>query len=368
MVNIKKIFRVVLIILTYALAGALLISYLSVYVPPDRFWLPAFFGLAFPYLMAPAFLVFLYWLLHLKKEALVLGVVILLGWGHIRHFYSSPRKQRNVRTANGFTVMTFNVRSFDIYTRGKSTHHPEREVIAFLRKTHPDILCLQEIYTSPHTVPEKKIISSLDYPYHFISYNTTHPNGVRYGMALFSRFPIIKKGVIRYRGTPNQTQYCDVAVHGDTLRIFNNHLQSTRLGGEKLRLYLRNDETQAIRSVKHISVRLKSAYPLRARQVRRLRDSVAASPFPVIVAGDFNDTPVSYTYHQLSKGLTDAFVESGKGFGKTYHGKVPSFRIDYILHDKRFSSCGYRTFHNTLSDHFAVMCTLCPPPGSPPGK
>ncbi len=362
---IKKIFRFLLIIITYTLAGALLFSYLSVYIPPDRFWLPAFFGLAFPYLMVATFVFFIYWLLHLKKEALVLGVIILLGWGHIRHFYSFPRKHSKDRPDNGFTVMTFNVRSFDIYARG-NTPHPEEEVIAFLRKAKPDILCMQEIYTSPHTVPEKKIISSLGYPYHFLSYTTTHPNGVRYGMAVFSRFPLLGKRVIRFRETPNQSQYCDVVIRGDTFRIFNNHLQSTRLGGEEFRLYIPDDETEAIRSVKNISVRLKSAYPLRARQVRRLRDSIAASPFPVIVTGDFNDTPVSYTYHQLSKGLTDAFVESGKGLGKTYHGKVPSFRIDYILHDKRFSSCNYRTFHNTLSDHFAVMCTICPPPGSLP--
>ena len=362
---IKKIFRFILIIITYVLAGALLLSYLSVYIPPDKFWPPAFFGLAFPYLVAANLIFFAYWLLRLKKEALVVGAVILLGWGHINHFYSFPWKHSKTPEEKGFSVMTFNVRSFDIYARG-GTHHPEEEVISFLRKARPDILCMQEIYTSPHTVPERKIISSLGYPYHFLSYSSTRPNGVRYGMAIFSRFPLRHRKVIHFIGTPNQTQVCDVVIRRDTLRLFNNHLQSTRLGGEEFRLYIPDDETEAIRNVKNISVRLKSAYPLRARQVRRLSDSIAASPFPVIVCGDFNDTPVSYTYHRLSKGLTDAFVESGKGFGKTYHGKVPSFRIDYILHDKRFPSSGYRTFHNTLSDHFAVMCTIYPPPGSPP--
>jgi endonuclease/exonuclease/phosphatase family metal-dependent hydrolase len=355
----RKIFRFLLVVITYLMATSLLLSYLSVYIPPDRFWLPAFFGLAFPYFMAISLLLFLYWLLRLKKESLLLGVVILLGWGHIRHFYSFTQKEKEPPEQGGFTVMTFNVRSFDIYASG-TPDHPEEEIISFLRKAKPDILCLQEIYTSPHTVPEKKILSALNYPYHFLSYASSRPNGVRSGMAIFSRYPLRRKKVIRYKGTPNQTQYCDVIIRGDTLRIFNNHLQSTRLGGQEFRLYDPNDETEAIRNVKNISVRLKSAYPLRARQVRILRDSISASPYPVIVCGDFNDTPVSYTYHQLSAGLIDAFVESGKGFGKTYHGKVPSFRIDYILHDKRFYSSGYRTFHNTLSDHFAVMCTISP--------
>jgi endonuclease/exonuclease/phosphatase family metal-dependent hydrolase len=262
--------------------------------------------------------------------------------------------------------MTFNVRSFDIYTTTGSTTHPGEEIISFLRKVNPDILCLQEIYTSPRTVPERRIIRALGYPYHFISYSSNRLNGARYGMAVFSRYPLKGKKVIRYPGSTNQTQYCDIIAGRDTLRIFNNHLQSTRLGGQELRLYYPDDESEAIRNVKNISVRLKSAYPLRAKQVRILYDTIAAAPHPVIVCGDFNDTPVSYTYHILSKDLTDAFVESGKGFGKTYHGKVPSFRIDYILHDKGIRSSGYRTFHNNLSDHFAVMCTIYPYRGSLP--
>ena len=291
-------------------------------------------------------------------------MIILLGWGHIRHFYSFPWKSSKGGGAGGITVMTFNVRSFDIYANSSITH-PEEEIISFLRKVKPDILCLQEIYTSPRTVPERKIISALGYPYHFISYNTSRSNGVRSGMAIFSRFPLKGKKVIRFEGTPNQTQYCEVLAGGDTLRIYNNHLQSTHLGGQEFRLYNPSNENETIRDVKNISLRLKDAYHQRARQVKILHDSIARSPWRVIVCGDFNDTPVSYTYHHLSRGLTDAFVESGKGFGKTYHGKVPSFRIDYILHDKKLRSTGYRTFHNTLSDHFAVMCTIYPDRGSP---
>jgi endonuclease/exonuclease/phosphatase family metal-dependent hydrolase len=361
----RKIIGLLLRGITYLLAAFLLLSYLSVYIPPDKFWPPAFFGLAFPYLLTANLLLFAYWLLRLKKESLVLLVVILLGWGHIRHFYGFPGKKNKTATGESFSVMTFNVRSFDIYAQNDNPR-PAEEIISFLRKVKPDILCLQEIYTSPHTVPEKKILSALNYPYHFLSYSTSRPNGVRYGMALFSRYPLKGKKVIHFNGTPNQTQYCDVIIGDDTLRLFNNHLQSTRLGGQEFRLYDLNDESEAIRSVKNISVRLKSAYPLRARQVKILRDSIAASPYPVIVCGDFNDTPVSYTYHHLSAGLKDAFVESGRGFGKTYHGKVPSFRIDYILHDKNYTSSEYRTFHNTLSDHFAVMCTISPDRGSPP--
>ena len=39
-------------------------------------------------------------------------------------------------------------------------------------------------------------------------------------------------------------------------------------------------------------------------------------PYPIIICGDFNDTPVSYAYQQLGDNMIDAFLESGNGIGK----------------------------------------------------
>jgi len=78
----------------------------------------------------------------------------------------------------------------------------------------------------------------------------------------------------------------------------------------------------------------------------------------VIVCGDFNDTPVSFSYHTLADGLTDAFVNSGQGIGRTYIGKLPSFRIDYIFHGDRFESYNFKTLDYRMSDHLPVSCSL----------
>jgi endonuclease/exonuclease/phosphatase family metal-dependent hydrolase len=96
----------------------------------------------------------------------------------------------------------------------------------------------------------------------------------------------------------------------------------------------------------------------RARQAEALKKEIEDSPYKVIVCGDFNDTPTSYTYRTVSSGLKDAFISGGVGMSGTYAGKLPSFRIDYILYDKKFSSANYEVVKEELSDHYPVECFI----------
>ena len=87
--------------------------------------------------------------------------------------------------------------------------------------------------------------------------------------------------------------------------------------------------------------RLSDNNKLRAMQADTIADIIAASPYPVIVCGDFNDTPISYTYRRVSRKLKDAFREVGRGYSYTYRGFFDMLRIDYVLFDKRFTALGY---------------------------
>ena len=105
--------------------------------------------------------------------------------------------------------------------------------------------------------------------------------------------------------------------------------------------------------------KLKKAFIIRANQVDVLKDYITRSPYPVIVCGDFNDTPGSYTYHQMTIGLHDSFCRAGSGFlGSTYAGNFPSFRIDYILYDDAFTANSYSRSDFDLSDHYPVQVFL----------
>ena len=104
--------------------------------------------------------------------------------------------------------------------------------------------------------------------------------------------------------------------------------------------------------------RLKKAYLYRAEQARELSLSIEKSPYPVILCGDFNDTPVSYSYRTISKNLEDCYGKAGRGFWTTYAGPIPGLRIDFILHSPSLSTKGFLTQKVRLSDHYPVEAII----------
>ena len=94
----------------------------------------------------------------------------------------------------------------------------------------------------------------------------------------------------------------------------------------------------------------------RASEADKAAAIIAKSPHPVLICGDFNDLPGSYTYTQFRGDLKDAFVEKGWGFGRTYNLISPTLRIDYIFYDPavlRIKS--YSSPRTELSDHNPVI-------------
>ncbi len=372
----KKILYRILLFINLIFAAGLLLSYMSVYVNPSIFWPVAFFGLVYPFLLLANVLFMIMWLVRLKKEFLISLIIILLGWGYIKRVVSFQGKSLDKETTEtlidtdgsdienktNINLLSYNVRLFNIFNQSKDKNAGEK-ILELISGKNPDLCCLQELYIDNEKgISLEELTKNLSLtPYSNIVWANKIGKKEYYGIATFSKFPMVNKGAIRYPDSKNISIYSDIVIAEDTLRIYNNHLQSVRFKKRNID-FLENldlqSEEETILELRDISSRLKNAYIKRAEQADILSEHIRNSPYRVIVCGDFNDTPVSYVYRKIKGDLNDAFTLSGRGLGNTYSGTFPKVRIDYIFYSDEFSVFNFRTTKVEYSDHYPVSCSL----------
>ena len=260
-------------------------------------------------------------------------------------------------------VMSFNARIFDLYEYDDKKNHREDE-IDFINNEHPNIICIQEFYTSENKIEKpyntiKRLTEEAGYKYfHFYNSSTLRKND-HWGMAIFSDFEITESTDIDFGlHTENEACYCDVKIHNKKYRIINTHLQSVYFGKKDYQyldnLKLADDED--VNAGKRILRKLKRGFVRRAEQAERVANIISESPYPVILCGDFNDTPASYAYHTISEKLQDNFLVASKGIGTSYISRFPFLRIDYMMTDKKMEVMKFKTMNEKImSDHYPIM-------------
>jgi endonuclease/exonuclease/phosphatase family metal-dependent hydrolase len=363
----RKALYVIILTLNLILASFLVLAYLSTYISPAKVWFLAFTGLFYPYLLFLNIAFVLFWAVKWKREAFISLVIIVLGWNHMIDYVPFRLSTLPVKKLeeNGervsLKILSYNVRAFNSleWLEDKKT---SSNILNLIKSENPDIVCIQEFFTD-HLRNKPDLIQQnfKDKPYSHIHYAISTGKTTGYGIATYSRYPIIGKGHIKFTETNNISIYTDILIENDTIRVYNNHLQSLHLKQsnytfmESLKLGYSEGQVEEIRD---ISRRLKNAFVKRSVQVDSVSFHIKQSLFPVIVCGDFNDTPVSYTYRKMRSGLKDSFVNSGEGFGSTYLGTFPAFRIDYIFHSSFFNTTHFERIRAELSDHYPIICQL----------
>ena len=327
----------------------LLTSYLSPYISPAIFWPISFIGLIFPILYITNTLFLIYWLAIFKKPAWANIIILLIGVNNVSNYIGSSSK---IESSKEYVkVLTYNVRLFNKYNWIKEPDI-KGKILDFIRKENADILCIQEFYT-PNKIPE------LNYPYKHIGIQNKKS---QWHMAIYSQYPQIKNKTVSISGERmnNTCIYSDIIIKGDTIRVYNIHLASNWFNSSDYS-FIENPQKGKIKeSISGITKRMKNSYKKRAEEVNMIKKHMRGSPYPLIVCGDFNDTPLSYAYQSIKGKLLDAFSISGKGIGNSFV-KIPTLRIDYILHDSKFSSTKYKKHDVVLSDHYAVSCEIVIP-------
>ncbi len=266
---------------------------------------------------------------------------------------------------NSFKLMSWNVKLFDLYNWSGNAE-TRSKMFSVITNEQPAVLCLQEFYSQDKgtfrnldTLP--KLLSLLHV---HSAYTTTLRKTDHWGVATFSKYPIVNEGKIVFNVKSNNICiYTDLLVNKDTIRVYNMHLQSINFGYDDIHFVetmLNEEEAQnEIESSKNILRRMKRAYTRRAGQADAIAKHMSTCKYPMIICGDFNDTPISFTYNILTENMNDAFQESGSGFGKTFINPLPIPRIDYILHSNVLKSWEFKTIETEgMSDHYPIVCKI----------
>lgn len=288
-------------------------------------------GIVAPFVYAAQALMTLYWIMRWRLWVAVPMILIsLFGLFNVSTFYRMELRRTYAEPKydrQAMKVMTYNVRSF-IDDNGKRNID---SMAAMIRSINPDILCFQEFGFKDAMDTLLKNMNGLPKS---LNRNNLSP-------AIYSRYPIINAERI-----DKQKNYlwADLVVRDDTIRVFNLHLHSTTIRKAD-KNYIENneyiDDEESEEQLRSMLTRLTENNKLRASQVDTIKQIINASPYPVIVCADFNDTPVSFTYRKMSRRLRDTYREQGRGYAHSYRGFYDMLRIDYILCSKEFEVLSY---------------------------
>jgi endonuclease/exonuclease/phosphatase family metal-dependent hydrolase len=320
-------------------AFLLLVSYILPYIPPKSFATLSVLSLSVPLLILLNVIFFIYWLLRVKKQLLLSLFVLLLGWSYLSSMYRFS-SSKNIEDSSDISVMSYNVRLFNVFSWLPNKTVKE-EIIEFIYKENPDILCLQEYRTGTPIV--------IDGYYNFNGLPID--SSIKWGQAIFSKFPIVNSGSLEFPNTDNNGIFVDIVKQKDTIRIYTLHLQSSKISTDFKNI---NKENSG-----HLFNQISSTFREQQSQVELFLAHKSLCNFKTIVTGDFNNTAYSYIFKEI-KGddLVDTFQEAGNGFGRTYDFKFFPLRIDFILSDKAFTVNGFKTYDIKLSDHYPIKAKL----------
>ncbi len=354
---IKKVLKKAILLINYFFALLLLFVYISVYIKPSVFWQAAFLGLAYPYILLANIVFVVYWIIRKKKFFLISLAIVLLGWKHIGSIVRFSFHTDTSSSTENVKILSYNIKLRRLYNYN---NEKDKAIINLIQEEKPDVICFQECfvqYGRPFHIPFS--LQNLYETGNSIIQRSSKASN--YGMCILSRLHLVNKGEIHFENTSNFCLYGDYLFKKDTVRIYNVHLQSIKLENNDFKMIdsiARFENHNRYQHIKEISKKLVIAFKKRSIQVEKVKDHIQNSPYKTIICGDLNDTPVSYVYHHISKSLTDSYREKGNGVGNTYISKKLAYRIDYIFHDKEFTTLWYKKPKITSSDHYPVMARI----------
>lgn len=360
----RQFIKSIVILCNLVVALGMLIGGLTLWIEPEYISYVSCFGLLFPVFLLLNILFVLFWMFMRDAWFLVSLSIILLLLVPVKNTLAINRSREDVLSTTPFSVLTYNTLFFNHFSPHSSSK--PNAILQYISEQNPDVVCLQEFGVAKIKghIQMKDIDASLsNYKYRHVEY-TINNSRKSIGVATFSKYPIVRKQNLWIDSRYNVAISSDIVIDGDTVRVFNCHLESNKFTAHDAQVQSELvhdfDTKRAGVFAESIVKKLADAYRLRAKQARQVAAAVAESPYPVLLCGDFNDVPTSYTYNTIktSRGMQDAFVESGNGLGFTYQRNPINVRIDYIMYDDYFCALECDVDKKKYSDHYPVHCLI----------
>lgn len=348
----KRFFRAILLIVNLLFAVALLLSTLSGSVPPSRFVPISILSYGYVVLLICNVAFVIMWLCLSRWEFLLSVVAVVARISFVPLFFQVGGSMEAEPADDNIKIMTFNTHAFaglDTDT-AMTSDSGAMEFLRIVDNEQPDVLCLQEFFRPRH-VAVADSLQAMGYKYYY----GVRQRSVSSPLILFTRCKIVE-----VHDMDHQSKFAvDIERGGSVLRICCVHLDSYQLteadmeGLESLSHAKPDSNThKLLRKFKETTLRHEQEW------LSELLPMVEAAEVPLVLAGDFNDTPASYIYQKARRLLLDPYVEQGRGFGTTYHGPYPAYRIDYVLHSPQMEALSYKRVNTYISDHYPVVVTL----------
>ncbi|WP_185144311.1 endonuclease/exonuclease/phosphatase family protein [Chryseobacterium sp. KLBC 52] len=319
-----KIFRLIVLIVHLGILFLLLGTLLNAYVPPKIFPWFNLLSLGFPVLIILYVILTIFWVFSWKKRAFVFMFAGLAFINPVKRWVNYSDK----KGGSEIKVVSFNTRAGRV---------GNEELEPYLKSQNADVLLLQE---------------DAGIKYQLEGYQIANPGG---GLTILTRHKILKQQIIEPQDGELRIPglLADIEIKGKTYRFIDVYLNPFRFQKDMVRLNGNTDTDE--QKIKDVVKRLIPTFKKHQDQVALIREAIDNSPYPVILAGDFNSVPNSYEYYHLSDGLEDAFVEAGRGSATSFHDYKFPIRIDYIFSSKALKAISYKVDRSvSISDHYPV--------------
>lgn len=347
----------IIVIALMALAGA------ADRINPESHPLLANAGFTLPVFIVINALFLIFWIIFSTRTAVVPVIGFILCYLPIRTY--CPLNIKRDVPEGALKIVSLNVHNLDTAITPADEHHVH-PAVTYLKEQDADIVCMQE-------GPVNDIL--IEYV------NDTYPyvDSVRRGnygssVSVMSKYPIVKKERIVYESHGNMSGAFYIDIDGDTVVVVNNHFESSGLSadereeaGSVVSRMMQGKDPRATMPTdtagnvwKRLIVTLGESARKRAPQARAVAQYVQAlGDRSIILCGDFNDSPVSYTRRTAGRGLTDCYVECGNGPGWTFNRGIMRVRIDNIMCSGRWEPCSCVIDRQAdVSDHLPMICML----------